>query len=227
MEVKKSPKADLEKKTLTHLLIGLVVVLSFMFVALELSRRDVVVDTSYAVNDEIFEEEIIPITERPEEQPPPPKETPKVVDVIEIVDNKVEVEAPAEVFNEDHLKNVDAKYIPPKEPEPEVQEDEIYQVAEQMPEFPGGNKALLAYLSRVEYPQISLENGVQGSVFVEFVINKDGSVVDAVVKKGVDPYLDKEALRKVKAMPKWKPGMQGNKPVRVRYVARVTFRISS
>lgn len=226
MEVKKSPKADLEKKTLTHLLIGLIVVLSFMFVALELSRRDVVIDTSYAVNDEIFEEEIIPITERPEEQPLP-KETPKVVDVIEIVDNKVEVEAPAEVFNEDHLKNVDAKYIPPKEPEPEVQEDEIYQVAEQMPEFPGGPKALLAYLAKVEYPQISLENGVQGSVFVEFVINKDGSVVDAVIKKSVDPYLDKEALKKVKAMPKWKPGMQGNKPVRVRYVARVTFRIRS
>ena len=96
-----------------------------------------------------------------------------------------------------------------------------------MPEFPNGGMAgLMQFLSKnIKYPQIAQENGTQGRVTVQFVVNKDGSIVDAVVLRGVDPYLDKEALRVVNLMPKWKPGKQRGKPVRVRYTVPVMFRL--
>ena len=95
-----------------------------------------------------------------------------------------------------------------------------------MPEFPGGMGECLKFLMKnAKYPTISQENGVQGKVSVKFVIEKDGSVADPVVVRGVDPYLDKEALRVVKTMPKWKPGKQRGKPVRVSYTVPVIFKL--
>jgi protein TonB len=84
----------------------------------------------------------------------------------------------------------------------------------------------MKFLSKnINYPSISQENGVQGRVIVQFVVNTDGSIVDPVVVRGVDPYLDKEALRVIKMMPKWSPGKQRNKPVRVKYTVPVMFRL--
>lgn len=227
MEVKKSPKADLEGRKSTRLLIGYVVVLAFMFVAFEWSRRDVKIDVSQAVSDIVFEEEIIPITETPEQQAPPPPEAPKVAELLEIVDNKVEVQETTQVMNEDHVAKVDVTYKPPQavvEEEPE--EQVIFDVVESMPEFPGGQAALMQYLAKnIKYPTISQENGTQGRVIVQFVVNKDGGIVDAKVVRSVDPYLDKEALRVVGTMPKWTPGKQRNKPVRVKYTLPVMFRL--
>ncbi|MDY5814325.1 MAG: energy transducer TonB [Bacteroides sp.] len=227
MEVKKSPKADLEGRKSTWLLIGYVVVLAFMFVAFEWSRRDVKIDVSQAVSDIVFEEEIIPITETPEQQAPPPPEAPKVAELLEIVDNKVEVQETTQVMNEDHVAKVDVTYKPPQavvEEEPE--EQVIFDVVESMPEFPGGQAALMQYLAKnIKYPTISQENGTQGRVIVQFVVNKDGGIVDAKVVRSVDPYLDKEALRVVGTMPKWTPGKQRNKPVRVKYTLPVMFRL--
>lgn len=100
-------------------------------------------------------------------------------------------------------------------------------VVEDMPEFPGGQAALLDYLRKnIKYPRLSQENGVQGRVLVQFVVNKDGSIVDPEVVKNVDPLLDKEALRVISTMPKWKPGSQRGKPVRVRYTVPVNFRLN-
>lgn len=227
MEVKKSPKADLEGRKSTWLLIGYVVVLAFMFVAFEWSRRDVKIDVSQAVSDIVFEEEIIPITETPEQQAPPPPEAPKVAELLEIVDNKVEVQETTQVMNEDHVAKVDVTYKPPQavvEEEPE--EQVIFDVVESIPEFPGGQAALMQYLAKnIKYPTISQENGTQGRVIVQFVVNKDGGIVDAKVVRSVDPYLDKEALRVVGTMPKWTPGKQRNKPVRVKYTLPVMFRL--
>lgn len=227
MEVKKSPKADLEGRKSTWLLIGYVVVLAFMFVAFEWSRRDVKIDVSQAVSDIVFEEEIIPITETPEQQAPPPPEAPKVAELLEIVDNKVEVQETTQVMNEDHVAKVDVTYKPPQavvEEEPE--EQVIFDVVESMPEFPGGQAALMQYLAKnIKYPTISQENGTQGRVIVQFVVNRDGGIVDAKVVRSVDPYLDKEALRVVGTMPKWTPGKQRNKPVRVKYTLPVMFRL--
>ncbi len=107
MEVKKSPKADLEGRKSTWLLVGYVVVLAFMFVAFEWTQRDVKIDTSQAVADLVFEEEIIPITETPEQQAPPPPEAPKVAELLEIVDDKAEIDETTTIINEDNAAPVD------------------------------------------------------------------------------------------------------------------------
>ena len=108
-----------------------------------------------------------------------------------------------------------------------VEEDHIFQVVEEAPEFPGGHKECIAFLLKnIKYPQISQENGVQGRVIVQFVVNADGSITDPTVVRGIDPYLDKEALRVINLMPKWKPGKQRGKAVRVRYTQPVVFKLN-
>ena len=204
MEVKKSPKADLEGKKSTWMLIGYVLILAAVFVAFEWTERDKQVTTDTGVVEPIFEEEMIPITEEPEQkQAPPPPEAPKVEEAA-----------------------VEIKYIEPVVEEEEPVEEEIFMVVEQMPEFPGGMAELMKFLStNIKYPTIAQENGIQGRVIVQFVVNQDGSIVDPVVMRSVDPYLDKEALRVISTMPKWKPGMQRGKAVRVKYTVPVTFRL--
>ena len=229
MEVKKSPKADLENKRSTWLLVGYVIVLAFMFIAFEWTKRDVKIDTSQAVADLVFEEEIeIPITEQPEQAtPPPPPEASAVVESLTIVDDDMEVESTEIASSEETGQAVEIAYVPPTVEEEEVVEQEIFEVVEQMPEFPNGGMAgLMQYLSKnIKYPTIAQENGTQGRVTVQFVVNADGSIVDAKVIRGVDPYLDKEALRVINSMPKWKPGMQRGKAVRVKYTVPVMFRL--
>ena len=107
-----------------------------------------------------------------------------------------------------------------------VKEKLIFQTVEEMPEFPGGMDECKRFFAKnIKYPTISQENGVQGRVIVQFVVNRDGSIVDPVVVRGVDPYLDKEALRVISTMPKWKPGKQRGKAVRVKYTVPVMFRL--
>lgn len=229
MEVKKTPKADLENKKSTWLLVGYVIVLAFMFIAFEWTERDVKIDTSQAVTDLVFEEEIeIPITEQPKQLPPPPQEAPSIAETLTIVDDDTEVEETEIASTEETGQAMEIKYVAPTvEEEEDPEEQTIFEVVEQMPEFPNGGMAgLMQFLSKnIKYPTIAQENGIQGRVTVQFVVNKDGSIVDAKVLRGVDPYLDKEALRVVNSMPKWKPGMQRGKPVRVKYTVPVMFRL--
>ena len=228
MEIKKTPKADLENKKSTWLLVGYVIVLAFMFVAFEWTKRDVKIDTSQAVTDVVFEEEIeIPITEQPEVVAPPPPEAPSIAETLTIVEDDADVEETTIASSEETGQAVEIKYVPVAVEEEEPEEQTIFEVVEQMPEFPdGGMAGLMQYLSKnIKYPTIAQENGTQGRVTVLFVVNKDGSIVDAIVLRGVDPYLDKEALRVIGTMPKWKPGMQRGKPVRVKYTVPVMFRL--
>ena len=226
MEVKKSPKADLEGKKSTWMLIGYVIVLAVMFIAFEWSERDKVIDTSQAISDLVFEEEIIPITEPEQVAAPPPPEVPSVVEVLTIVEDDADIEETVMASSEDTGEKVEVKYVPVVIEEEEPEEQTIFEVVEKMPEFPGGNAALMQYLSKnIKYPTIAQENGTQGRVIVQFVVNRDGSVVDPVVARSVDPYLDKEALRVISTMPKWNPGQQRGKPVRVRYTVPVSFRL--
>ena len=212
MEVKKSPKADLEGKKSTWLLIGYVVVLAFMFVAFEWTQRDVKIDTSQAVADVVFEEEIIPITETPEQATPPPPEAPKVAELLEIVDDQADIEESTTILNEDNTPKVEVKYVPVQVVEEEPEEQTIFEVVENMPDFPGGQAALMQYLAKnIKYPTIAQKNKEQGRVIL--------------VVRSVDPYLDKEALRVINTMPKWKPGMQRGKPVRVKFTVPVMFRL--
>lgn len=227
MEIKKSPKADLQNKKSTWLLVGYVFALATMFVAFEWSKRDVKIDMSQAVSDLFFEEEIIPITEQPEQVTPPPPEAPAVMENLTIVDDDADIEETAIVSTEETGQAVEIKYVAPTVEEEEPEETEIFEVVEKMPEFPnGGMVGLMQFLSKnIKYPPIAQENGTQGRVIVQFVVNKDGSIVDAKVIRSVDPYLDKEALRVINAMPKWNPGEQRGKPVRVKYTVPVTFRL--
>ena len=230
MEVKKSSKADLEGKRSTWLLVGYVLALAVMFIAFEWTERDVKIDMSQAVSDLVFEEEIeIPITEQqPEVVTPPPPEAPSIAETLTIVEDDADIEETAIASSEETGQAVEIAYVPPSiEEEEEVEEQEIFEVVEQMPEFPNGGMAgLMQYLSKnIKYPTIAQENGTQGRVTVQFVVNADGSIVDAKVIRGVDPYLDKEALRVINSMPKWKPGMQRGKAVRVKYTVPVMFRL--
>ena len=117
-------------------------------------------------------------------------------------------------------------WIPPVVETEVVDEDVIVDVAEIMPEFPGGTAALMKYLgTNIKYPTIAQENGTQGRVIIQFVVERDGSITDVRVARGVDPYLDKEAVRVVKSMPKWIPGKQNGKAVRVKFTVPVMFRL--
>lgn len=228
MEIKKTPKADLENKKSTWLLVGYVIVLAFMFIAFEWTKRDIKIDTSQAITDLVFEEEIIPITEQPEQAaPPPPPAAPPIAETLTIVEDDADVEETTIATSEETNQAVEIKYVPVAVEEEEPEEQTIFEVVEQMPEFPNGGMAgLMQYLSKnIKYPTIAQENGTQGRVTVQFVVNRDGSIVDAKVLRGVDPYLDKEAIRVISSMPKWKPGMQLGKAVRVKYTVPVMFRL--
>ena len=228
MEIKKSPKADLEGKKTTNLFIGAIMVLAVLFVGFEWSERDKKVVTDSGIVDPVFEEEIIPITEQEQpKQAPPPPEAPKAEEVLNIIENDSQVEESTVQASDDTQAAVEVKYTPVEVEEEEVDEQQIFQVVEENPEFPGGMKECMKFLNNnIKYPQISQENGVQGRVIVQFVVNADGTIVDPVVVRGVDPYLDKEALRVIKLMPKWKPGKQRGKAVRVRYTQPVLFRLN-
>lgn len=232
MEVKKSEKADLEKTRGTGFLIGLTISLGLMFVGFAWTQRDKQIDLSDMVLDIVTEEEIVPITQQQEKLPPPPPEAPSVVEEIKVVDNDTEVQESTIASTEETNQAVEVPPVTVKKEEPKVvveeveDEQTIFQVVEEQPEFPGGMTALMQYLSKsIKYPTISQENGVQGRVIVQFVVNKDGSIVDPVVARSVDPYLDKEAIRVVTSMPKWKPGKQRGKAVRCRFTLPVTFKL--
>ena len=228
MEVKKSPKADLEGKKTTNLLIGAILTLAILFIGFEWSERDKKVTTDSGIVDVEFEEEIIPITEQEQpQQAPPPPEAPKAEDVIEIMDNDSKVEESTIQASDDTQAAVEVKYTPVEVEEEEVDEQQIFTIVEEQPEFPGGMAECYKWIGKnLQYPTISAENGVQGRVTVNFVVNADGSIVDVKVLRGVDPYLDKEAIRVVSKMPKWKPGKQRGKAVRCSFNLPVRFKLN-
>jgi protein TonB len=224
MQVKKSPKVDLENKKTVFMQIGLVVVLSLVLIAFEWTSTDVSVDYSLMEEDAQVEEEIIPITRQEEVKPPPPPPPPAVADILNIVEDDVELDDELEIMDtemdQDAMVDFSNMII-----EDETRDaGEIFMIVEEMPEFPGGQEALQKYLSTaVRYPVIAQENGIQGRVYVQFVIDQTGQVTNATVLRGVDPSLDREALRVVQAMPKWKPGKQRNRAVRVSYTVPINY----
>lgn len=224
MEVKKTPKADLESKKTVFLQIGLVVVLSLVLVAFEWTSTDVNVDFSLQEEDIEVEEEIIPITRQEEVKPPPPPPPPAVADILNIVEDDVELDEELEIMDTEMSQDDIVDFSNMVFEEETRDEGEIFMIVEEMPEFPGGTEALQKYLAQsVRYPVIAQENGIQGRVYIQFVINQNGEVTNADILRGVDPSLDREALRVVEAMPKWKPGKQRNRPVRVSYTVPINF----
>ena len=230
MEVKKSPKADLEGGIGMSILMGMIVGLAVLFVGFEWSTKDVQVVTADEGVADIIAEEEIEIT-RPENTPPPPPPppAPAVTEVLNVVDDDVELEQQDIISSEDDASAAQTETFgaPVVEEEEEAESaQQFFTVVEKQPEFPGGTAELFKYLSKaIKYPVIAQENGIQGRVVCSFVVNRDGSIVDIQVMRGVDPSLDKEAVRVISEMPKWKPGEQRGKPVRVRFILPVQFRL--
>ncbi|MDR3129817.1 MAG: energy transducer TonB [Tannerellaceae bacterium] len=228
MEIKKSPKASLENGKSLGLLMGAAVGLAVLFVGFEWGTREMKVVTASEGAADVIAEEEIEITRQENTPPPPPPPAPVVSEVLNVVDDNVNLEQQDILSSEDDQSSAQTQtYVAPVVVEEEEEsEHQIFTVVEKMPEFPGGQAALLKFLATsIKYPVIAQENGIQGRVVVAFVVNKDGSVVDAEVVRGVDPSLDKEALRVIGIMPKWSPGEQRGKPVRVKYTVPVQFRL--
>jgi len=225
MELKKTPKADLENKKQLYFMIGLVFALGITLVGFEWTSKPDKANSLGSVSAVAVEEEIIPITREMEVKPPPPP-PPKVVEVLNIVDDDVKIDEELQIDDSeaDDKTLIDVAPVVTAKEEKEEEAAEVFFIVEDMPEFPGGEMALRAFIANaIKYPVIAQENGIQGKVYVTFVVGKDGSVSNAVIARGVDASLDKEALRVVNTLPKWKPGKQRGKPVNVSYTVPINF----
>jgi protein TonB len=224
MEVKKSPKADLENKKSVFMQIGLVVTLAIVLIAFEWTTTDVDANQFELVEELEAEEEIMPITRQEEVKPPPPPPPPKVADVLNIVEDDVELEEELDIEDTEMDEDTEIDFSDLAMEEEESDDAPVFFIVEDMPEFPGGEEALRKYIAQsVKYPVIAQENGIQGRVYVSFVVNTKGKVTDVKIARGVDPNLDKEAIRVVNAMPAWKPGKQRGKAVKVSYTVPINF----
>ncbi len=221
MEVKKSPKADLENKRVIFIQIGLVLALAVVFFAFEYKSYDKrTINIVQRVAEDITEE-IVPITEQNVKPPPPPP--PQQVTVLQIVEDNVEVED-FKIDVEVNQKVAIEVYVPPAREEEEVVETEIFTVVESMPEFPGGAEQMMIFIAKnMKYPPMARESGIQGRVFVNFVVEPNGSVSNVKVLRGIGGGCDEEAIRVVESMPKWTPGRQRGKAVRVSFNLPVRF----
>ena len=228
MEIKKSEKANLENKKLLFVEIGLVISLAITLFAFEWTSKETNVATLDDTTQVVLEEEIIPITQ---ETPPPPPAAPKIPilsDQIDIVDDEIELDDDMFMNLEDDA-SLGVEIMDYVEVEEEVVEEEAipFQLVEEKPSFQGGdaNQFSKWVNQRLVYPEIAKENGVQGRVTLQFTVEKDGSVTKVNVLRGVDPSLDKEAVRVVSQSPKWKPGKQRDRAVPVTYTFPVIFQL--
>jgi protein TonB len=224
MDVKKSSKASLEDKKTIFILMGFIAVLSLIYIAFEWTQHEVTIYEDISLD--VVEEEEIEIIQTAEVlPPPPPPEVPEVIEVLNVVEDDVET---AEIII-DTEDDKDKQVVIQAPVQVKVEEEDtevIFMVVESMPSFPGGDAALFKYLSdNIKYPVIAQESGIQGRVICQFVVNRDGSIVDIEVVRSVDRSLDTEAVRVIQSMPKWTPGKQRGKTVRVKYTLPVNFRL--
>jgi len=230
MELKKSDKANLEKNRGLYLQIGLLFALCVSLLAFEwqVAPKEEVMDEGPM--KEAIEEEVIAIT-RQEEPPPPPPEPPKVTDILDIVADDVHVDTNIDINIEaDQSTEITTVAFTATEVIEEDEDEVLFAIVEDKPTFMGkdAETAFRDWVnSKIVYPPVAQENGISGRVFVEFAISKTGDVEDVRLLRGVDPLLDNEALRVIRMSPKWTPGMQRNKPVKVKYQFQLVFRLAN
>jgi protein TonB len=228
MKRKKSESANLEKKRSVFLQIGLISGLALTLVALESSTFTKDVENTHVVemNNEIVMMPPNVVIEEPQEKKEEARE--ERSDEIEIVKKEpIVVKKKVLLPPKPKTKKTDSFVVfVPKFVEPKKVVEPILPIADVMPEFPGGLEELYKYLgSNMKYPPMARENGIQGKVFVSFVVEKDGSITQIKELRGIGGGCDKEAKRVVKKMPKWKAGEQNGIPVRVRYTLPVSFQL--
>ena len=228
MEVKKSEKASLENKRFLFVEIGFVIALLVVLFAFEWSSKEKADTSAFTETKEIIEEEIIPITQ---ETPPPPPEMAKIPvlsDQIDIIDDDIKINDNIINTEDDSSLGVEIQDYVEEVQEEVVEEETIpFQLVEEKPKFQGGdaNDFTKWVNQRLVYPDVAKENGVQGRVMLQFTVNTDGSVSNVKVLRGVDPSLDKEAVRVVSMSPKWTPGKQRDRKVKVTYTFPVIFQL--
>ena len=213
---KKDPKISLENKKGMFFQIGLAVTLIAVLISFEWKSYD---KSNYNLGDlnlDDMEEEIIPITRQEVKPPPPPPPPPEI---IEIVEDEVEIENEVEIeetdTDEDEIVEI------------EEDDEEFFMVVENMPIFPGGDLGLMKFIQKnVRYPAIAKEYNITGKVYVSFIVDKQGSVTNVKIVRGVDKNLDAEALRVVSLLPKYKPGKQRGKAVRVMFTIPINFTLN-
>ena len=176
-------------------------------------------------DEDVGEEEIIPIT-RQQDQPPPPPPTPPQVFELNIVEDDVEIEDQLELDDMEADDDLAMEFVP-FEDEEEIDEEEVFIIVEDMPKFKGGDQnTFRAWIQQnLRYPEIAAENGISGRVFVQFDVDKTGKVKNVKIVRGVHKTLDNEALRVVKSSPKWNPGYMDGKPVTVRFTFPIVFQM--
>ena len=223
MEVKKNPKYDLEKYKGLFLEIGLVVALGLMLMAFEWKKYDKEDSDFDQLQVVDIPEEMVEITRQ--EEPEPPKPEPQTT-LLEIVDDNVDVQDDLDINVEDDQKTEVGNFVAPVDDGEVVAvvEAEIFTIVEEQPGFPGGESALMDYLkNNIKYPQLARESNIQGTVFVTFVVEPNGSISNVKVLRGIGGGCDEEATRVVKNMPSWTPGKQRGKPVSVKFNLPIRF----
>ena len=228
MITKKTDRGNLENKRTLFLLLGFVVVLGLVYAGFELFANEDKAPTFTIGDDDFIEvkdEDVIAT----DQTPPPPPEQPQQQQavVLNIVENNIKVSTDfdfgQDVFEDDVVDDI-VDEVTVVEEEADVTPPVYF--TEEMPEYPGGMEALNSFLSKeIQYPEVARNNGITGTVLVEFVVERDGRVSNAKVKVPLYPDCDKEAVRGIMAMPKWKPGKNMGKPVRCFYQVPVTFRM--
>jgi protein TonB len=217
MEPKKNTEVNLERKRGLFLQIGLALALLIILGCLEYKEREKSDYNLGQLNLDDLEEEIIPITKQEVKPPPPPPPPPEV---IEIVEDEVEIENEIEIEDTESDEEEAIEII-------EEDDEEIFMVVENMPKFPGGDLGLMKYIQKkVKYPPIAKEYNITGKVYISFVVDKSGSVTNVKVVRGVDKNLDAEAVRVIKSLPKYKPGKQRGKAVRVMFTVPINFTLN-
>ena len=222
----KTSRADLERKKIIFAEIGLILVLIMVYLVFNIRTESKKPPAEDLSNLRLISEEIVPVTVHQEKPPPPP--VPMAVTNIRVVDDDIEVEEDIEIDVEATQETILPEYVPVfdediKEEE-ELREDAVFVVVESMPSFPGGLTALMEYLqTSIRYPVLARESNIKGTVYVTFVIEKDGTVNDVRVLRGIGGGCDQEAVRVVQNMPAWIPGKQRNVAVRVRYNLPIRF----
>ncbi len=224
MEPKKSKRADLENKRILFLEIGFIVAIGLVLVAFEWTSQPSEVKGFATIEESDVVQENIPITRQEQRKEPPPPPPPQSAEVLNIVDNHVDIEDELVLEQTGADENTKVQVEAFVEEEAEEAED-IFVIVEEMPSFMGGGlNAYSLYIQKnLKYPPLASENGIEGTVFIRFIVEKDGSINMVEILRGVDPVLDDAAVAAVERAPKWEPGKQRGKPVRVSCTIPIMF----
>jgi periplasmic protein TonB len=228
MTSKKNQKANLERNKSTFFLLGITISLSFALISFEWGTREMNHSAMFNLGDETFEIEEIPNTIQEEPEPITPPEV-NIPEMIEIVDNTIELQNPSEFFSDLTSTNAEIPMYVIKAPLNDAEKvgEDFFEIVEDMPKFRGGEVSKFSQWvnEHIRYPKLAEEIGIQGKVFISFMVEPDGSVSTVTILRSVDKLLDEEAIRVVLSSPKWTPGKQRGVPVRVRFSISINYQL--